>query len=150
MNRDVAARALGLARWGHAQWFFGNLYEAIVRVPDHLATHTGPTSPAGRGSPVRYYALATPATLPALAVGVVAGWRDRGSRPWLVTAAACSVAGFALTGYLVRNVNLRLFFGDTELSATERDDLLRTWYRINGARMAATGGAWLAVRMAAR
>lgn len=31
------AALLTIAQLGYAQWFFGNLYEAVVRVPDRLA-----------------------------------------------------------------------------------------------------------------
>lgn len=58
----VAVGLLALAQVGHAQWFLGNLYEAIVKVPDLLARHDagsnrdgkGALSPFGPGSPVRY------------------------------------------------------------------------------------------------
>jgi hypothetical protein len=144
----VASSLLGLAQLGHAQWFFGNLYEAVVKVPDLLASRgrgtDPPLSPVGPGSPVRYYAAAVPATFPAVIAAAVAGWDNRSSRPWLVTAAACSVCGAAVTAYLVPAVNLKLFFSNQELTATEREDLLRTWYRASALRLAATGVAWLA------
>jgi hypothetical protein len=148
----IAARVLGLAQLAHAHWFFGNLYEAVVKIPDLLASQARSSeqamSPSGPGSPVRYYAAAAPATLPALVVAAVVGWSDRSRRPWLVAAAACSISGIASTAYLVRTVNVRLFFTNQTLTADEQETLLRTWYRINAVRLATTAGAWLTIQMA--
>ncbi|MEU6149922.1 DUF1772 domain-containing protein [Actinosynnema sp. NPDC047251] len=146
--RRIAARALGLAEFGHAHWFFGNLYEAVVRVPDRLADREGGASPVGVGSPVRYYLVGAPLTLPAALAAAVAGWGDRGGRPWLVAAVVCSGVGVGLTAHLVRTVNLDLFFRDRVPSADERKALLRAWYRVNAARLVATGGALVAARVA--
>jgi hypothetical protein len=40
-------------------------------------------------------------------------------------------------------VNLRLFVGGEPLSPTQRERLLRSWYRLNAARLVTTGIAWL-------
>jgi hypothetical protein len=58
------------------------------------------------------------------------------------------VAGAALTGYVVREVNLKLFFGAEPPPPAERDALLRTWYRLNALRAAAVGGAMFATQCA--
>src|SRR6476469_809687 len=50
------------------------------------------------------------------------GWQ---SRP------AAGPFGAALTAYLVRNVNLKLFLAVAPPRPAERDALLRTWYRLN-------------------
>ena len=147
-RRTRVGRALGLAELAHAQWFFGNLYEAIVRVPDLLAQRPAPMSPLGSGSPVRYYAAALPASFPVVIASAVASRRDRGGRPWLVTAAACSLAGVGITAYLVRTVNLRLFFDTETVPAQQRAELLRTWHRLNKVRIATAAGAWLATHVA--
>ncbi|GAA2757603.1 hypothetical protein [Actinopolymorpha rutila] len=89
-RRQVSGRLLTLAQFGHAQWFFGNLYEAVVRVPDRLAAEAGDghaRSPLGAGSPLRYYVPAIPATFPAT---LAALWSGREASPevrrWLVVA----------------------------------------------------------------
>ncbi|MQA78468.1 MAG: hypothetical protein GEV10_08315 [Streptosporangiales bacterium] len=121
-----------------------------MKVPDRLAAHGSPrrsgsvVSPLGAGSPVRYYAAAAPATSPAVLAAVVTGWDDRSGRRWLLTAATCSIVGGALGAYLVRAVNLRLFFGTRSVTGDERAMLLQTWYRVNAIRLVATGGAWFA------
>lgn len=152
-RRRVAVALCGLAQLGHAHWFFGNLYEAIVKVPDRLAlsVHTDveqAVSPLGPGSPVRYYAAAAPATLPAVLAAGVFGWDDRNSRAMLAAAAGCSILGGAAGAYLVRAVNMRLFFDPQPLAEGERDTLLRTWYLVNGARLVVTGAAGLAAHKA--
>lgn len=148
-RRRIAAALLGLTQLGHAHWFFGNLYEAVVKVPDRLASHDSPRgseramSPLGPRSPVRYYAAAAPATSPAVIAAAVLGWDNRSSRPWLVTAVTCSILGSAATAYLVRAINLKLFFSAEPLAAAEQEVLLRRWYRVNAVRLvlAATASA---------
>jgi hypothetical protein len=151
-RRRVAAVLLDASRFGHAQWFFGNLYEAVVRVPHRLASEqrdrNGTASPLGQGSPLRYYVPAVPATFPAAAAALISGWSDREIRLWLVGGAVCSLSGAAATAYLVRTVNMKLFFGDQRLAVDERERLLRQWYRLNAVRLVASGGAWLAARTA--
>ena len=104
-------------------------------------------TPLERGSPVRYYAATAPVTFPALIAATVAGWHDRSRRPWLVTATALSISGAGITAYLVRAVNLDLFFR-VQVTAEDRENLLRTWHRLNMVRLAVTGSAWLAARRA--
>jgi hypothetical protein len=134
-------RLLAVARAGQAGWFFGNLYEAVVPVPDHL---TPAGTPLGPGSPVRYYAAVAPAAVPALLAAVASGWPARDARPWLALSAACTLTGVAATAHLVRTVNLRLFYGTEPVPAGERAALLRHWHRVTAARLALTGVAWLA------
>src|SRR6185437_4283003 len=105
---------LELAQLAHAQWFFGNVYEAVVKIPGLLAhSADGPTDRAtsvlGSGSPVRYYAPAAPvAVASTLGAGITARGNARGRR-WLAISTGCWAFGAALTAYLVRNVNLKLF-----------------------------------------
>jgi hypothetical protein len=139
-----------LAQIGLAQWFFGNVYEAVVKVPDLIATGRHPATPLAAGSPVRYYLAALATAFPALCVAGVANWGERRSRPWLLAALTCSLAGAGLTAYLVRTVNLRLLIGSHDTPAPERERLLRTWHRLNLVRVAAVAGALVASRQARR
>lgn len=56
-RNDLANRFLYVAEFTHAYWFFGNLYEALVKVPDRVAPSEArrelPRSPFGTGSPGR-------------------------------------------------------------------------------------------------
>jgi hypothetical protein len=42
--------AVDLMQFGIAQWFFGNVYEAVVKIPERLAADTRRTSLFGAGS----------------------------------------------------------------------------------------------------
>jgi hypothetical protein len=84
------ATLLTIAQLGYAHWFFGNLYEAVVRVPDRLAKDYAPGVADRRlafvrsaGSPVRYYRPGVPVVLGATPSALVAGWTSRHDRPWL-------------------------------------------------------------------
>jgi hypothetical protein len=110
-QRTVAL--LDLAQLGRAQWIFGNVYEAVVKIPELLSdsadtTDRPPRSVLGPGSPVRYYLSAVPVAL-AGALGAVINGLDspRGAR-WLAISTGCFASGAAL--YLVCEVNLKLFF----------------------------------------
>jgi hypothetical protein len=151
------AALLDLAQLAYAQWFFGNVYEAVVKIPDRLSaelpdsapgTHGRSRSILGPGSPVRYYLPAPPVAVVSTVGAVVNGVGNPRSRRWLTVSAGCGVAGAALTGYVVRNVNLKLFFGAEPPPPAERDELLRTWYRLNVLRAAAVASAMFAIQRA--
>ena len=79
---------LAVAQLGYAQWFFGNLYEAVVRVPERIAAQSDSgelrlTSVIGSGSPVRYFLPGLPIMVGATVPTVVNGWRSRKNRAWL-------------------------------------------------------------------
>ena len=153
-------RLLEIAQLGHAEWLFGNIYEAVVKIPERLAIEAvdradagigaGRTSVLGPGSPVRYYAPVAPVTLASTAAAVATGWGAEGARPWLTIGAGCSVAGVALTAYLVRAVNLKVMFAAKPPPPAERDARIRLWYRLNIVRIATTGGALFALHRAKR
>jgi hypothetical protein len=149
------AALLDLAQLGHAQWFFGNVYEAVVKIPELLsdsadATDRPPRSVLGPGSPVRYYLPAVPVALAGTLGAVINGLDSPSGARWLAISTGCFASGAALTGYLVRKVNLKLFFAAEPPPPAERDALLRTWYRLNMLRTAAAGGAVLANHCAKR
>jgi hypothetical protein len=154
--RPGAGTLLTVLELAYAHWFFGNLYEAVVRIPNRLAGDPawgasdprlgGPLSP---GSPIRYYLPGVP-IMAGGTIAALAGATRPSVRRWVVGAAACSILGGALTAHLVRTVNLRLFVAGHPVRAGERQTLLNRWYRLNGVRLAAVGGAWLAAHMARR
>lgn len=144
----IGAISLTLTQLGLAQWFFGNLYEAVVKVPDLQSASDRATTPLGAGSPVRYYIVSMATAFPALLAVAATTWGDRRSRPWVGAAASCSLIGVGLTAYLVRAVNLRLFFGGQAVPEPDREHLLRRWYQLNLVRLVAIAGALLAARQA--
>ncbi|RKR30162.1 DUF1772 domain-containing protein [Arthrobacter oryzae] len=148
----LADRLLGIAEFGHAYWFFGNLYEVIVKIPHRVAAAEAsrelPRSPFGAGSPGRYYAPMAPFIAPAAIAALAAGWNRIDSRPWLIAAAAGSTSGAAATVYLLRNINPKLFFSPQPLSEMRRKPLLQRWYRVHAFRLAASAVALAAIHQA--
>jgi hypothetical protein len=139
-----------IARLGYAHWILGNLYEAVVDMPQLLADAQPSREPRllGAGSPVRYYLPATPLTLVATAATLIDSWRSGGDRRAIATAAAGTASAAALTGYLVRAVNLRLLQSASPLDQAERSRLVRAWHRGNLARLSFLAVAVLALRQA--
>src|SRR5688572_1248708 len=71
------ARLQTAARLGLAHWFFGNLYEEVVRMPARIAEQPVAGGPLAAGSPVRYYLPAAPVTVATTLACVAAGWHRR-------------------------------------------------------------------------
>jgi hypothetical protein len=94
---------------------------------------------------VRYHLPGVPILVVAPIAALLARRRDLRDRRWLRAACAALFAVSALTGYLVRNVNIKLFVAGHPISASERDRLLRTWYRVNRIRMLGFGAAFVAI-----
>jgi hypothetical protein len=74
------ATLLTIAQLAYAHWFFGNLYEAVVRVPDRIAKGYEPgrgdrrvASVLSSGSPVRYFLPGVPVVIGATLSSVLAG-----------------------------------------------------------------------------
>ena len=152
-RRDLLTdRFLDVAEFSHAHWFFGNLYELLVKVPHRVAASEAskelPRSPFGAGSPGRYYAPLAPINAPAAVGALAAGWHDPGTRTWLMAAAASSVTGAAATVYVLRSLNPKLFFSPEPLSQNQREPLLRRWYQVHTLRLAASAVALTAIHRA--
>jgi hypothetical protein len=145
MQRLPRAGLQTAAELGLAHWFFGNLYEEVVRMPSRIAERPPTGGAFAPGSPVRYYAAA-PVTLSTTLACVATGWRRRADRPALAAAAALTVAGVALTGHLVRAVNLRLLDGAGRPDPAERQRLVEHWHRVNRVRLVAVAAAAVALR----
>jgi hypothetical protein len=130
---------------GHAHWFFGNLYEGLVLAPGWASVAGGPLEVAGgvlaEGSPVRYYIPITPLTVLVTAAAALAGWRARSpAGRMLLAGLTLTVAGAAVTGYMVGQINLDLFF-DAATAPDRREALADRWVLWNYVRLATVGGA---------
>lgn len=139
----LAGLLVNVARIGQAQAFFGNVYEAVVKVPHTFARDR---SLAGRarlrsGNPTLYFVPAGPVTVAASVGALAVGGHDR---RWLGASTAATASAGLLTAYVVTRVNKRLFLDEDAPSAEERDALLRRWYRLNAVRIALVGTAWFA------
>jgi hypothetical protein len=137
---------------GHAHWILGNLYEAVVDMPQLLVDAQPNREPGllGAGSPVRYYLPATPLTLVATTATLIDDWRSGGDRRAIAAAAASTASAAALTAYLVRTVNLRLLRTAGPLDQAERSRLVRAWHRGNLVRLSFLTVAVLALRRAGK
>lgn len=124
---------------GQAAWFFGNLYEGVVGVPQLLAdARTQRASRLfGTGSPVRYYAPIAPVVIGATGVALVRSWWSGGDRRLIMVAAGSTTTAAALSAYLVRSVNLRLLTSDEPLSDRDRRRMILTWHSTNMVRLGA-------------
>jgi hypothetical protein len=140
---------LNLARVGQAHAFFGNVYEAIVKVPHTFADNRelADRPPFRLGSPALYFIPAGPVTLAASVAALAVGEQDR---RWLGVSTAATAAAGALTAYVVTKVNEPLFMDKKEPAPEDRAALLRRWYRLNAVRAALLGTAWLASERARR
>ena len=128
---------------GLTAWFFGNLYEGLVGVPQLLAGSHSRRKPGvlAVGSPVRYFAPVAGVALAPTAVSLVRAGRTGASQPLIGVAAACVVSAAGLSGYLIRTVNLPLLTADVSLTSWDRDRLVRRWHRVNAVRLVALAGA---------
>lgn len=148
----IADRLLDIAEFSHAHWFFGNLYEALVKMPHRVAAAEAspelPRSPFGAGSPGRYYAPVAPINAPVAVAALVAGWKNSNCRAWLIIAALGSTTGAAATAYLLRSINPQLFFSPQPVSEMRRKPLLKRWYRIHAIRLTASAIALVAIHRA--
>jgi Domain of unknown function (DUF1772) len=146
---------LRIAQLGQAHAFFGNLYEAVVRIPDRLSGDDDPTAADQRmpslfspASPVRYYLPGVPVTVAATLAALLAGWSTPSSRRWLTTSTACTLSAAGVTAHLVAAINVRLFVAGHPLTPPERQALLRTWYRLNAVRLLVLAAAWASAEKA--
>ena len=77
--------------------------------------------------------------------------RSGGETHWFVSLTLSTLLGLAVTAYLVRSVNFKLFFAAQPVTQADRARLLGIWYRANILRLLTPGGAWLiAARLASR
>jgi hypothetical protein len=147
MQRHPRAGLRTAAELGLAHWFFGNLYEEVVRMPARIAAQPPAGGAFATGSPVRYYVPAAPVTLATTLACVATGWRRPADRPALAAAALLTAAGAALTAHLVRAVNLRLLDGaGRPADPAERQRLVEHWHRVNRVRLVVVAAAAVALR----
>jgi hypothetical protein len=152
-RRRVLVVLLALAVLGHAHWFFGNLYEAVVLIPQFAASPEQrlPISAGGilaPGSPVLYYAPMVPLTVPAALAALAVGWRfGREVRGKLLGAAVLSVSAALLTAYIVTRLNFPLFF-DPSTGVARLEVLLRRWALLNYVRVGLVGAALVLLLLA--
>jgi len=131
------------AQLGQAAWFFGNLYEGLVGMPQLLADARPTRSPGllTAGSPVRYFAPVAAVALGPTGITLIKGWRAGADRRLIAATAAGVGSALALSGYLIPTLTRPLLIGSEPLAGTDREQLIVTWHRLNALRLVALAGA---------
>lgn len=128
------------ARLGQAAWFFGNLYEGLVGMPQLLA-ETGAVRGRGLlavGSPVRYFAPIAPLVVAANALSLIGRWRrsnEDTDRARIAVAGATTAVSVAISAYLIRVINIPLLTDADALTPAQRRQLISTWHALNTVRL---------------
>lgn len=127
------------ARLGQAAWFFGNLYEGLVGMPQLLA-ETGAARGRGLlavGSPVRYFAPVAPLALAANALSLIGRWRSNEDvdRHRIAVAGATTAVSVGISVYLIRVINIPLLTDADALTPAQRRQLVSTWHALNTVRL---------------
>jgi hypothetical protein len=124
-----------------AQWFFGNLYEAIAFAPNAMSFIELKSRAREAlfnskiASPVAYYVpsiLLALVLAPILSISAVI--QGNPAAPYILATSGLLLAGVGLTAYAVRYINLDLFFRpQSDLIRARR--LLHTWTILNNVRL---------------
>jgi Domain of unknown function (DUF1772) len=127
------------ARLGQAAWFFGNLYEGLVGVPQLLYDARAQRAPGliAPGSPIRYFAPVAPLAFGATTVSLARSFRSGGDRRLITTTVVSTASAAALSAYLIGSVNVRLLSSDNPLSDHDRYQMVATWHTMNAVRLVA-------------
>lgn len=135
-----------VARLGQTAWFFGNLYEGVVGMPQLLAAARSQRAAGlvGPGSPVRYFAPVAPVAIGATTVSLVRGALADGDRRLITTTAVGMASAVAMTAYLVRSVNVHLLHSATRVTEADERRMVATWHMVNTVRLVALAVASIA------
>jgi Domain of unknown function (DUF1772) len=139
LPRQHRSRLTRLAQFGQAAWFFGNLYEGLVGMPQLLAD-AGAARDRGLlnvGSPVRYFAPVAPLAVGASAFDLISRWRSNedGDRHLVAVTGTTITIAVGISVYLIRVVNIALLTHNGPLPPARRRQLVRTWQRLNTVRL---------------
>ncbi|WP_433560243.1 anthrone oxygenase family protein [Pseudonocardia xinjiangensis] len=124
-------------------------------MPDRLADQHDSANrpprggPFGWGSPARYHVPAAPVVAGSALSALATARRRRDGQRAIGVAVASSLSATALTGYIIRTVNLRLFDDGPPIAADERQRLITRWHALNRVRLALLAIATLGFEHAA-
>jgi hypothetical protein len=122
-----------VARFARAAWFFGNAYEAVVAVPQLIASAKRQPGVLATGSPARYFAPIAPAAVGGTAAVLIQSWRTGGDRRAIVASTATLGAALGLSAYLIASINVPLLRGEIVREAQPR--LISRWHLGNAVRL---------------
>lgn len=127
----MAQEWLTIARLTNAQWFAVSLFEDVIELPDRLARERGKGAFAP-GSPARYHVPMSPLVLGSAAIAAVRA-HPGPTRRWAIAGAVLTGASAALTGVLIRTVNVPLL--EDRAEPERRPRLVARWHRVNKTRL---------------
>lgn len=135
---------LNVAIFGLALWFFGNLYEEIILMPNWLAAPIDVLRAYNRYYSIviqyHYYVPLTQLAVVMLATLYFTRNPARQlARPALGRATVWGLLGIALTAYVVITINLHLFVGELTVSEAVAHRKGLVWMVLNGIRLAFVG-----------
>lgn len=143
-NQSTLLRWLNFALFGLALWFFGNLYEEVILMPNWLAAPIDVLRVHSRYTTVvvqyHYY---VPTTQLAVITLIILCFTSSPARQLaqsdLRRAAIWGSLGIALTAWIVLSLNLDLFIGELKLSEAEAHRKGLIWMIGNAVRLFCVG-----------
>ena len=137
-------RWLHFVLFGLALWFFGNLYEEIILMPNWLVAPIDVLTAYNRYyTVVIQYHYYVPITQLAVITLIVLCFTNNPARqltqPDLRRAAIWGALGVALTAWIVLSINLDLFIGELKLSEAEAHRKGLIWMIGNAVRLVCVG-----------
>ncbi len=144
MKTKTIHRILNFALFGLLLWFFGNLYEEIILMPNWLAAPIDVLKAYNNYYTVviQYHYYVPITQLAVVAITVLTFRNDPilcEVRPALRRATVWGWLGIGLTAWIVLNLNLDLFIGKLTLSETEAHQKGLIWMIGNAARLVCVG-----------
>ncbi len=145
MNYDKSTlQWLHFALFGLALWFFGNLYEEVILMPNWLVAPLDVLTAYNRYyTVVIQYHYYVPITQLSVLILVVLCFTNNPARQLARTelrwAAIWGTLGIALTAWIVLSLNLDLFIGELKLSEAEAHTKGLIWMIGNAVRLFCVG-----------
>jgi hypothetical protein len=141
---QATLRWLHFVLFGLALWFFGNLYEEVIMMPNWLAAPIDVLRVHSRYyTVVIQYHYYVPVTQLAVLVLIVLCFTNNPAQqlaqPDLRRAAIWGALGVALTAWIVLSLNLDLFIGELKLSEAEAHRKGLIWMIGNAIRLFCVG-----------
>lgn len=147
LSTRATLRLLNFTIFGLAMWFFGNLYEEVILMPNWLVAPLPVLKTYQQYySVVIQYHYYVPVTQLAVMALIALYFTDNparhSARRQLGRGSLWGLSGIALTAYVVLTINLKLFIGDLQLSETMAHQMGLIWMVLNGVRLICVGFAW--------
>jgi hypothetical protein len=145
MKDKTIDRLLVFALFFMAYWFFGNLYEEIVLIPNQLVVNSFEVLTCWQS----YFSVTDQAYyyIPGMLVAVMSTFisyfksKDRVQRSWLKKACIFSMIATSLTIVIVNEINEKIFHDDLTRYKDQLNFYSTLWLVGNAVRLALVGSA---------